>query len=166
MPRLSPPPSRIYLLRHAKSAWALPGQRDFDRPLDDTGFAEAEFIADTASDRGYRPDLVISSTATRCRQTAEAMRRIFGPELELQYVDALYNGTIDTYIEIMDAQTAYRSVMLVGHNPTMEETFEALVGREVARQRLPEGYPTAGLAVIDDAGSDPHWALHDMLAPR
>ncbi|TIV15839.1 MAG: histidine phosphatase family protein, partial [Mesorhizobium sp.] len=34
--------SRLYLLRHAKAGWALPGVRDFDRPLDESGKADAE----------------------------------------------------------------------------------------------------------------------------
>ncbi|TIX99998.1 MAG: histidine phosphatase family protein, partial [Mesorhizobium sp.] len=34
--------SKLYLLRHAKAGWALPGMRDFDRPLDASGIADAE----------------------------------------------------------------------------------------------------------------------------
>jgi phosphohistidine phosphatase len=92
MPAASAPVFRLYLLRHAKAAWALPGQKDFDRTLDDAGFADAEIVADIAADRGLRPDLVLCSTAVRCRQTADALRRAMTEDLDIRYIDALYAG--------------------------------------------------------------------------
>ena len=164
---ITPPPSRIYLLRHARSGWAKPGERDFDRTLDDEGYAEAEIVADRAADRNYRPDLVISSTAARCRQTADAVRRATDETLEIVFVDELYNASLATYLALLGAQPDRQSVMLIGHNPTIEEAFEALVGPEVMVAAIPGGYPTAGLAVIDhrDTGPDggPAWVLADFL---
>ena len=77
-------PQRIYLLRHAKSGWAEPGGRDFDRSLSDAGFAEAELLAETAADKQYRPDLVVCSTAKRCRH----LTRIYLPRARLTQVPA------------------------------------------------------------------------------
>ncbi|EJT05459.1 histidine phosphatase family protein [Rhizobium sp. CCGE 510] len=157
-----PPPNRIYLLRHAEAAWAEPGQRDFDRPLNEKGFGDAEIIADKAADKGYRPDLLISSTALRCRDTADAVYRAIGLSLEVRYVDALYNATVDNYLEIVDSQDV-AAVMLVGHNPTMEQTLEALIGSEAMVGALPGGFPTAGLAVVDFDASATAWRLIDFL---
>ena len=56
---------RLYLLRHARAGWAAPGKADFDRTLDDQGYAEAEILAEEMADQGYRPQVVISSTAVR-----------------------------------------------------------------------------------------------------
>ncbi|MBB3912857.1 SixA phosphatase family protein [Rhizobium fabae] len=157
-----PPPNRIYLLRHAESARAEPGQRDFDRPLNEKGYGDAEIIADKAADKGYRPDLLISSTAQRCRDTADAVYRAMGLSLEVRYVDALYNATVDNYIEIVDAQEE-AAVMLIGHNPTMEQALEALIGHEAMVSALPGGFPTAGLAVIDFDASATAWRLIDFV---
>ncbi|MCJ8518174.1 phosphohistidine phosphatase [Pseudorhizobium tarimense] len=159
------PPSRIYLLRHARSAWAQAGERDFERPLDGEGFAEAEIIAEKAADHGYRPDRVISSTAVRCRQTAEAVRRAMDEELELVFVDELYNAPVDTYLELLRANTAISSLMIVGHNPTIEEVLERLIGTDESAGVIPIGYPTAGLAVLDQPSvSDAQfWRLTDFL---
>ncbi|RWX34843.1 SixA phosphatase family protein [Rhizobium leguminosarum] len=157
-----PPPNRIYLLRHAEAGWAESGQRDFDRPLNEKGFGDAEIIADKAADKGYRPDLLISSTALRCRDTADAVYRATGLTLEVRYVDALYNATVDTYLEIIDAQDE-SAVMLVGHNPTMEQTLEALIGHEAMASALPGGFPTAGLAVVDYDASGAVWRLIDFV---
>lgn len=155
-------PQRIYLLRHAKSGWAEPGGRDFDRSLSDAGFAEAELLAETAADKGYRPDLVVSSTAKRCRQTAEAMNRVFSGLVEFRYVDALYNAPAEAYLEIAHSIRGVGALMLVGHNPAIEEVFARFCGNEVMVRTVPEGYPTSGLAVIDALGDDAY-ALRDFL---
>jgi len=146
---LGTPAFRLYILRHARAAWAQPGQSDFDRALDDEGFAEAEVIAEEAADQGYKPGLIISSTAVRCRQTAEPFHRTVSEELSIDYVDSLYSGTVDTYAELAFAERQETSVMIVGHNPMIEELFHRLVGKEIAETAAPFGYPTAGLAVLD-----------------
>lgn len=165
---VSPPPYRIYLLRHAKSGWALPGQKDFDRTLNDDGVTEAEMVADLAANRGYRPDLVISSTAERCRQTAEFIRRVFPAEVAFRFAQQLYNSPADNYLEILAGLKDVSSVMLVGHNPAIEEVLETLVGAKQTRSAIPDGFPTAGLAVIDGgalSGSEGsgNWTLSDFI---
>lgn len=161
MSSIQPPPSRIYLLRHAEAAKPVDGQKDFDRPLNDNGYAAAEIVADKAVDSDYLPDLVISSTALRCRQTAEAVRRAMQPATELRFVDTLYNATSAAYLEIISAQSDQGSVMLVGHNPAISQTLAALIGEQAFRAALPGGFPTAGLAVVDAA--PPGWVLTDFV---
>jgi phosphohistidine phosphatase len=168
---LNPPPFQIFLLRHAKSGWAEPGQHDFDRTLDAEGYAEAEIVADKAADRGYRPDLVLSSTAMRCRQTADAVRRAISETIEPLFIDELYNGSLGIYSEVLSAQHSSSSVMLIGHNPTIQELLGELVGPEEMAAAIPAGYPTAGLAVLEYAGrpedlqSGPGWVLTDFITP-
>lgn len=157
-------PSRIYLLRHAKAAWAQPGGRDFDRPLDDEGYSEAEVVAEKAADRNYRPERVVSSTATRCRQTADAVRRALDVDMDVSFVDELYNAPVDTYLELVSTNGG-ASLMFIGHNPTIEEVLERLVGPDQATAAIPSGYPTAGLAVLDQpsATGGRYWRLVDFL---
>jgi len=150
MPAAPAPVFRLYLLRHAKAAWALPGQKDFDRTLDDTGFADAEIVADMAVDRGLVPDLVLCSTAVRCRQTAEALRRAMNEDLEISYIDALYAGGSNIYRDIIGSQNdALASLMVVGHNPVIEEILREVLGEEAAAEAIPAGYPPGALAVVD-----------------
>lgn len=161
-------PIRVYLLRHAKAAWATPGERDFDRELNEAGFAEAEIVADLAADRRYRPDVLLSSTAARCRQTTQAWQRAFNEGLDVTYIDEMYNARSETYLSLIAAQPGARSVMLVGHNPTMEATLEAMIGEDLLHSALPSGFPTAGLAVLDHDGNESAeggWRLVDFLAP-
>jgi len=147
---MSAPPApgfRLYLLRHAKAGWALPGQKDFDRTLDDTGFAEAGMVAEMAADRGLAPGLILSSPAVRCRQTAEVFRRAMGEGLDIRYIDALYTGADDTYRDIITSQGSLASLMVVGHNPVIEEIVREILGEQAAA--IPYGYPPGALAVID-----------------
>lgn len=169
MPQPSPLPSRVYLLRHANARWATPGERDFDRPLDDRGYSEAEIIADRAADLGFEPDIVISSTARRCRETAQSIRRAFNETVEIMFVDEMYNADAETYLALISAQRESRSVMLVGHNPTMEAVVEKLIGHSQMEAQMPSGFPTAGLAVLDAepvSGEDgTRWRLVAVLSP-
>jgi phosphohistidine phosphatase len=165
---VSPSLSRIYLLRHADSGWPENGQKDFDRSLSDTGYAQAEVVMDAAADRNYRPDLVLCSTALRCRQTADAVRRtLCGEDVPLRYIDELYNGALQVYLEILSATDHAGSVMLIGHNPTISETLEVLIGSDQVGAVIAHGYPPCGLAVLernaDAAASKPDWRAIDFL---
>ncbi len=71
-----------------------------------------------------------------------------GSTVDIRFVDALYNASPDIYLEIIGAQDPVNSVMLIGHNPTMEQTLETLIGHQALSQALPTGFPTAGLAVL------------------
>lgn len=145
-------PFRLFLLRHARSGWALPGQRDFDRALDDVGYAEAELIAQMAADRGIRPELILCSTAVRCRQTTEPFFRSVSEDIQIRYVDALYTGPASVYTDIIDANRHLNSLMIVGHNPMIDELFRRFAGNEAATDALPHGYPPAALAILDLQG--------------
>lgn len=165
------PAFRVYLLRHARSGWAPPGQTDFDRTLDDTGFGEAEIVAEMAADRGLRPDRVLSSTAARCRQTAEAMRRAMGEDLDIRYVDALYTGPASVYRNMIEAQADVASLMVVGHNPMIEEVLHELAGEAAASTAIPDGYPTGTICIVDferkpDAAAPVTGKLTGILKPR
>jgi phosphohistidine phosphatase len=156
-------------MRHAQAASSAASGRDFDRTLSDHGYAEAELMADRASDLGYAPDCLISSTAIRCRQTAEIVRKSISENLDIEFVDALYNSTLETYATIISGQATKQSVMLVGHNPSIDQLLEALIGSEARRAALSGGYPTAGIAVLDFAPESPengfNWILHDFVKP-
>ncbi|MCF1435090.1 histidine phosphatase family protein [Agrobacterium vitis] len=159
-------PFRVYLMRHAAADWPGAGQKDFDRPLSNTGYAHAEMITGMAADKGYRPDLVICSTAVRCRQTADAVRRsMCAEDVEIRYVDALYNGGAETYLEILRSSSQQGSIMLIGHNPAIEECLHVLIGEHALASTIPQGYPAGGLAIIDAEDTPSRWQLVDFLQP-
>ncbi|WP_099866657.1 SixA phosphatase family protein [Pararhizobium haloflavum] len=145
--------SRIFLLRHARSGWAAPGMRDFDRVLDETGRREAERIAIAMALNGFAPSLVLCSPARRCTQTWEIVRLKVAAE-RTEYVDGLYGEDGASYVDILAEQSDPGPILIVGHNPMMEETAQDLLARGPAAQMRPlrAGFPTAALAVIDIDG--------------
>lgn len=146
--------SLLLLLRHAKSGWALPGMRDFDRPLDDGGRDDAAAIGSAMLHRGLFPKTIICSSAARARQTLEGA----SPFIDIRgavYTDALYSTDAGGYLETIHTAGDAESALIVGHNPMMEDVGLALAGDgdEAARSILNGGFPTCGLAVIRFAGS-------------
>ena len=141
--------SRLYLLRHAKAGWALPGMRDFDRPLDASGHADAEAIGAAMRAGGYVPDLMLCSTARRARETLEGLagRSRHRPRALLRQALQRRRGRL---LSLIRRTADGGSVLVIGHNPMMEDLAMALAGDgdPAARAALNSGFPTSGLAVI------------------
>lgn len=159
--------TRVFLLRHAKAASARPGERDKQRELDPTGRQEAALIGEEMREAGWTPDVLVTSAATRCRQTSDIVSGKLGTSVAIDVADSLYDAGVETYLAVL-ATRSESSVMLVGHNPTIEELFERLAGSAEAQHHLASGYPTAGLAVLErvDAATDgAQWRVAAFLAP-
>lgn len=143
--------SRLLLLRHATAVWAEPGERDFDRRLKRSGEADSRSIGKQMTAHGLAPDIVLCSTARRARETWAGVAEIIGPmEDRVTYLDDLYTSDATGYLEIARKAPTAEKVMLVGHNPMMEDLAEILSGSgdAAARAVLASGFPKSGLAVI------------------
>lgn len=144
---------RLYILRHAKSSWALPGRSDFDRGLNDRGKKDLPKLANAMNSDSYLPDFVYSSPSNRTRLTIDGIKAAidnFTPTIE--YVDNLYSGSLDNYLNALKSNSnANHSIMVVGHNPTCDALASYLIidGAEKAMQTIAYKYPTGALAVID-----------------
>ncbi len=148
----------LHLLRHAKSDWSDPSLRDFDRPLSKRGRKAAPRIATEMHELGIKPDLVISSSSLRTRQTWDLVRPLLfpdghaGPE-EVRFSRALYLAAPEQLLEIAkNVDSRITSLMLIGHNPGMENLADILAGSrsdEPSLQMLQEKFPTAALACFE-----------------
>ena len=151
--------ARLFLLRHAKAAWPAPGLGDFERALDRTGRAQAAAMGAAMARRGFRPGLTICSTARRAAETWEGVLGGLGPlpAIETVHSARLYNTDARAYLDLLAEHGNGAEIMMVGHNPTIEDVAIAFSGKgdEDARTALQKGFPTCGLAVIslpDDGG--------------
>lgn len=144
--------SRLFLLRHAKAGWALPGMRDFDRPLEPSGRADAEATGVAMASGGYVPDLTLCSSARRARETLEGVS-VHADTGRVLFLDSLYSQDASGYLETIRDHGGPGSLLVVGHNPMMEDLAMALAGSgdRPARAALNSGFPTSGLAIIDFA---------------
>ena len=142
--------ARLFLFRHGKAAWAEPGMRDFDRKLDEKGVEETTAMGRLMRKRKLIPDMVICSTAARAVETLEAINESLHLNEVTRYDKNLYGTDAPGYLDIAAAADGDIDVMLVGHNPMLEDAALALAksGDDEAMDALHMGFRTGGLAVI------------------
>ena len=132
----------LLVLRHAKSSWDDPALDDHARPLSKRGQRDAPRMGELVRQYALTPDVVISSDALRARLTAEAVAEAARYPGEILLDPHLYMaGPADILSLLPRVQENAKTVMIVGHNPGLEQLVEQLTG---TRQDL----PTAALAQI------------------
>lgn len=132
----------LLILRHAKSEWDEPGVADHDRTLSPRGKRDAPRMGKHLRAKQLVPDLIICSTAKRARKTAKLVAEACGYEGEIRLEEDLYLAEADAYLDVLrEAPEECQSVMVVGHNPGLEELLETLTGGA-------EALPTAALAQV------------------
>lgn len=153
---------QLLLLRHAKATADQAGRSDRDRPLSHHGWAAASAMRREMKELGLAPDLILVSTARRTMQTLEALEPWDDTPL-IEPSDQLYLATRTQILAVLNAVTeTVRAVMVIGHNPGLEELATALAGGPAsnpeAAARLGEGFPTAALAEFAVLGPWRHLA--------
>jgi phosphohistidine phosphatase len=132
----------LLILRHAKSSWKHIDLSDHDRPLNKRGKKAAPRMGQLLFEEDLVPDIILSSTARRARDTAEITAEACGFEGEVLYLENFYHGwTSDFVVALQGLSSDIDSVMVVGHNPGLESFLEMLTGEN-------EHLPTAALAYI------------------
>lgn len=144
-------PRQLLVLRHAKSAWDTGAPSDFERPLAKRGRKDAPRMGKWLSDEGLVPDHVVSSPATRARQTTAWVCKALGfSEERVVWDDRIYEGDLKALLEVLadDTGTAART-LLVGHNPGLEMLVRYLGGDTVTTPPDGKLLPTAAVACLD-----------------
>jgi phosphohistidine phosphatase len=143
----------LYLWRHAKSSWDASGLDDSARPLSKRGRRAAQKMASFMRDERFLPELVLCSTAERALQTWEYAAPAFGPRVPVLFLEDLYlasPGDMLAHLNRVDDSVA--SVMVIGHNPGLEDLSMSLAGPASdagSLAAIQRKYPTAALAVIE-----------------
>jgi phosphohistidine phosphatase len=139
----------LYLLRHAKSSWADPTLSDRERPLAPRGRRDAKRIAKHLIQLGIEPQLVLCSSAERARETLALVRPALGSTSTVRLEAKLYAASFDKLLErIRGVPEAVQSVMLIGHNPGLQELGVGLASAGAQLGRLEAKFPTAALATL------------------
>ncbi len=119
----------LLVMRHAKSSWDYPDLADFDRPLSSIGLDVAPFMGNIMYQNKLQPDLIVCSPAKRARQTAVLIKEVAGSTGHVEYKDRLYEASPNAIMEIVsNVHNAYESVLLIGHNPGIEDFIRILTG--------------------------------------
>jgi len=172
--------SRLILMRHGKAEIAGATGGDPERPLAARGRAQAAETASWLSQAGLRPSLVLVSTALRTRETWDCAGAIF-PGTRVEMRGGLYMASAEAMLdEVVVAPSDVETLMIVGHNPGLQELGLRLAAEGDAPPaqlgRVSEGFPPAaawvfrmraGRAVAlvaayeppHTAGAAPRWAF-------
>ena len=164
-------PKRLSILRHAKSDWGEAGLKDFDRPLNGRGRAAAKVMRKAIAKRGWSFDVILSSPSARTRETLD----LLGLADEARWEDELYLATRGMLFALVRALPAKAgSVLLVGHNPGLQEIVLDIARPDSRgrRRQVGDKFPTAALAVLDLDIDD--WSevaagcgeINELLLPR
>jgi phosphohistidine phosphatase len=166
---------RLFVLRHAKSDWGQPGLADHERPLAARGERATVLLAEHLRRVPVEPAVVLCSTATRARETFEAVRGALPEATPVWFERRLYGAGSDELVDrLNEVPEPDASVMLVGHNPGLQDlVLDLAPSREAALvARVEAKFPTAAFATVDLAVD--RWAevrpgtgtLVDFVVPR
>lgn len=140
----------LYILRHAKSAWGTNAASDFQRPLAKRGVRNARQMGKWMAERAMIPECILSSPALRAWQTVTPVCTQLGiDETGIEFNSALYLADVNTLLScIRQVPETYQSILLVGHNPGLEDLVSWLTGGEAPLFDNGKLLPTATLAVF------------------
>ena len=169
---------RLLLLRHAKAEQGS-GEGDFARALTARGRDDAAKMGHALDTRAYIPDFIMCSSATRTVETLELLAPELAKAPRVAFLKNLYLAPAKRIIEaVRDAPESAKSLMVIGHNPGMEDLAVRLCRKPQSKAEaersevLREKFPTCALAVLDF--EDGAWsklepgtgALADFLRPK
>ncbi len=141
---------KLTLLRHAKSSWDDPVERDFDRPLNKKGQKASKAVGTFIKREGLEFDLVLASPAVRVIETLEHVEEAAGRNWEPEWERKIYLASSVTLMDVVRAvDSDVEHILMAGHNPGLEDLVFDLVpddGSSKARDMVEEKYPTAALA--------------------
>ena len=132
----------ILVLRHAKSSWDDPNMSDYERPLNERGRSAAPKVGLILKENNLIPELIISSTAKRAKETSELVKKSIHQPVDIYLSRELYDAGFDAYVSALQTLPKnMQTVLIVGHNPNIEMLVQYLTGKS-------ERMPTAALAHI------------------
>ena len=120
---------QIFIYRHGKSDWAAAYGSDHDRPLAQKGIESAKTMGRMLRLSGQVPELVITSTATRAKQTLEISKAGGKWNCEVTENEILYSESYEEIFKLVkNLSDKYSSVMLVGHEPKCSMLVSHMIG--------------------------------------
>jgi len=147
----------LLLLRHGKSSWDDTSLADFDRPLARRGVKAAKRMGREMARRGWLPQRAVVSSAVRTRETWHLVAAELPVAAEFEANPRLYDATSTQLLDVIQQTTeTVRTLVVVGHNPGLEDLAHGLAGDDSDRAALDtvaEKFPTAALARFEFDGS-------------
>lgn len=157
----------LLLMRHAKSSWKDTELSDIDRPLSKRGKQDAPFMGAVLKEKELVPQLILSSTAVRARQTAELLTAACNFGGDIRYLDSFYLAEPSAYLHgLTDLPDVLERVMVIGHNPGLEGLLQLLSGRIEALPTSTIAFLSLPVASWRDVRDDTEGELLELLIPH
>ena len=136
---------KLLLARHAQAFDSEPGISDYDRELTGQGMKDSSRMGKFLSDHQLKPDLILSSAASRAKNTAIMMAEQLNYNTERIVLDEeLYEASVRIFLKLInELDDQYEKVLMLGHNPTISHLAEYLTDSEVDNVRK------AGIVIIN-----------------
>jgi phosphohistidine phosphatase len=157
----------LLLMRHAKSSWKEPKLKDRERPLNKRGRKTAPRMGELIKEKELIPQLILSSSAVRARQTAEIVVASGGCTCEVKYLDSFYMGEPDDYLkQLRKLPDSIERVLVIGHNPGLEALMQILSGKVVALPTAAIAYITLPIDYWKNLYEDTKGELNEVWRPK
>ena len=141
---------RLLVVRHGAAQGKSPDGEDRDRALTPEGRRAAAALGHRLKSDGISPDHVLCSPARRARETLDGMASALDALPAADFGAALYLADAPALLHRLRGVSAETScLLLVGHNPGLEELIRGLAGSETPAL----GLPAAGLAIFEISGA-------------
>ncbi|GAB3010726.1 SixA phosphatase family protein [Spirosoma pulveris] len=145
-------PITLFIVRHAKAEDRTMFMSDHERQLTSEGIMAAARMGRYLHGKSITPDVLISSTAPRAKDTANVIAEQIGYDpTTIQLNDLLFDGGPKAYLAAINAlPNDLKSAMIVGHNPDVSYLVEFLTHQNI-------GSMSKG-AVVAITFDDVNWA--------
>lgn len=125
----------LYLLRHAKAESATLQFSDEDRALTPKGVDDAKKLATKLVKKDIEFDLILTSPAIRAITSAQIIANRLDQKQSLRVEKKLYQADCTTLLAIVGKlHKKIKSILLVGHNPALEDFAAYMTGESVSMQ--------------------------------
>jgi len=136
----------LYLIRHAKSSWAIDGIEDRDRPLKGRGIRDAHLVSQYLRDESITSEYISmnSSPATRALHTALIFAKNLGvPASKLTIDDDLYHSSAQEILAVVKRTSdLFDASMFFLHNPGITDFVNEMTNASV------RNVPTTGVVCV------------------
>jgi phosphohistidine phosphatase len=131
-------------MRHAK-AIKSGFSSDYERDLEERGKKDAATMAIALHKSNIKPDLIVASPSTRTKRTALIVAKELNLEPQnLEFETSIYEAEINDLMHVIRSfNDTYKSILLIGHNPSMTGIVGYLTNTFL------DHLPTSGIVVVD-----------------
>ena len=165
---------RLVLVRHAKSSWDDESLDDHDRPLAPRGQRALESMRAHVATLDLQTLLVLCSTATRAEATLNGLRPSLPDDAAIEHDRGVYDDDAGSLLDrVRRSGDHHATLMVVGHNPTLQDLAGTLVatGDQRDREQLARKLPTGAIVSMTFDGDWPsvgssQASLESLFMPR